>query len=772
MPDKDGSPPRAVSPLRPMVVLAVSVFAFDALIMPVLAALFPLPGIWAALADAVFLTVLVFPVLYFSGFRPMVRMTKAREEELGQIRRLSAVLAAVRGVNRIISRGSASDRIIRDICRKLIATRGYHGAWIALLGPDGKISGTASAGMGDAYSALTRMLSDGDLPPCTQKARARAGVRVIEDPSTACAPCPVPCGYGGRSVLSARLESGGTVYGVLTLSVPRKYAHEKEEHDLLEEMAGDIGFALRGIEAEKQRKAAEAALTASEEKYRLLVEHADEAIFIVQDGCIRFHNPATARLAGHPPDELEGMPFSRLIHPEDRNMVSERHYKRIKGEDVPAGYRFRVVNKSGEKRWAQITSTLTTWEGKPATLNFIRDITGEKKLEDQLRQAQKMEAVGVLAGGVAHDFNNILTTIMGNAELALMELHEGSSLHEGITEIRKASERAVSLTRQLLAFSRKQVIQPRIIDLNETLKNMEKMLRRLIGEDIQMEAIYADDIWNVYMDPSQVEQVVMNLAVNARDAMPEGGRLILESANVVLDRAYFRDHAVESAPGDYVMLSVTDTGAGIDPKVRPRIFEPFFTTKEPGHGTGLGLSTVYGIVKQNHGFVWVYSEPGQGATFKVYLPRREGEAGAAVEARPSVKQLRGTETILVAEDDEKVLDITRRMLKGYGYRVLTAGGAHEAIRVFAGHDGPIHLLLTDVVMPEMDGRDLTKRLREKRPDLRALYMSGYTGNVISRRKILDADVEFIQKPFTGETLAKKVREVLSSGKRDKVYPEE
>jgi len=321
----DDSPLTPRLPLRLLAILAVSVFAFEALIMLALAALPPFPGGWEALLDAALLTVLVFPVLYFFAFRPLHRERAGRESEMEGIRRLNAVLAAVRGVNRIISRENDPDRMIQGICQKMTATRGYHSAWIALLDPDGNVVTVAADGMGDAYPALTRMLKDEGPPVCGQKALEHSGVRVIYDQKTECAQCPLSTGYAGRSALSIRLESRGAVYGILTLSMPREFAYEKAEHDLVEEIAGDIGFALKSIEAYEQRRTAQAALTASEEKYRLLAEHADEAIFIARDGRIRFPNPAIGRLTGYSPDELDGMPFSRLIHPEDREMVSNRY---------------------------------------------------------------------------------------------------------------------------------------------------------------------------------------------------------------------------------------------------------------------------------------------------------------------------------------------------------------------------------------------------------------------------------------------------------------
>jgi len=442
-------------------------------------------------------------------------------------------------------------------------------------------------------------------------------------------------------------------------------------------------------------------------------------------------------------------------------MVLERYQKRLRNEKVETGYSFRFIDRNGMGHWVYITSTITSWEGKPATLNFVNDISSQKNMEAQLRQAQKMEAVGTLAGGVAHDFNNLLTTIIGNAELALMQIYKGDPLNEYIEEIKNAGNTAASLTRQLLTFSRKQMIQPKVLSINRILHDMEKMLRRLIREDIEMVLDLDSELWPVNIDPGQIEQVSMNLVVNAGDAMPKGGKLLIETANVHLDRTYFRNHGVENTSGAYVMLALTDNGTGMDKKTRDRIFEPFFTTKEMGQGTGLGLSTVYGIMKQNNGYVWVYSEPGKGTTFKVYFPKAGADEVSDTEEQVGDDLLIGSETILVVEDSKTLLKITQKMLEKYGYRILTAQNGREALEVFSGHDGPIHLILTDLVMPKMGGQDLVEKIQSEKPEVKLVYMSGYTDRAISDNGMLHKDVNFIQKPFSSNDLVRKVREVLN-----------
>ena len=509
-----------------------------------------------------------------------------------------------------------------------------------------------------------------------------------------------------------------------------------------------------------EQKQTETILQESEEKYRFLVENAGEAIFIAQDEILKFCNPATERLTGYSKEELSSISFVKFIHPEDREMVLERYQKRLRNEKVETGYSFRFIDRNGMGHWVYITSTITSWEGKPATLNFVNDITSQKNMEAQLRQAQKMEAVGTLAGGVAHDFNNLLTTIIGNAELALMQIYKGDPLNEYIEEIKNAGNTAASLTRQLLTFSRKQMIQPKVLSINRILHDMEKMLRRLIREDIEMVLDLDSELWPVNIDPGQIEQVSMNLVVNAGDAMPKGGKLLIETANVHLDRTYFRNHGVENTSGAYVILALTDNGTGMDEKTRDRIFEPFFTTKEMGQGTGLGLSTVYGIMKQNNGYVWVYSEPGKGTTFKVYFPKAGADEVSDTEEQVGNDLLIGSETILVVEDSKTLLKITQKMLEKYGYRILTAQNGREALEVFSGHDGPIHLILTDVVMPKMGGQDLVEKIQSEKPEVKFIYMSGYTDRAISDNGLLHKGVEFIEKPFVPKNLALKVREVL------------
>jgi PAS domain S-box-containing protein len=435
---------------------------------------------------------------------------------------------------------------------------------------------------------------------------------------------------------------------------------------------------------------------------------------------------------------------------------------------------FQVVPKTGKtgeiEGWFDLYSFPLFETGSKkmkGVIEVVRDITERKRaeedkknLEEQLRQSQKMEAIGRLAGGVAHDFNNLLTVIKGYSQLSLLELTEENSLKKNIEEIQKAGDRASNLTRQLLAFSRRQVLEMKILNLNAVLRDLEKMVRRLIPENIDLCILLGDELGKMKSDSGQIEQVILNLVVNAKDAMPEGGKLIMQTANVTLDKSYTKTH-VTMTPGQYVLFTISDTGVGMTPEVQERIFEPFFTTKETGKGTGLGLSTVYGIVKQSGGYIWVYSEPGKGTTFKIYFPRVEGEISLAKQRDDTSTLLRGNETILLVEDELPVRDLAAQVLRSQGYKVLEATNGEEGLLLaqeFMGKE--IHLLLTDVVMPQMGGMELADRVKLLRPAIKVLFTSGYSDNVIVQNGVLLPGTAFLEKPFSPTTLLHKVREVL------------
>ncbi|HEX8845297.1 MAG TPA: PAS domain S-box protein [Pyrinomonadaceae bacterium] len=420
-----------------------------------------------------------------------------------------------------------------------------------------------------------------------------------------------------------------------------------------------------------------------------------------------------------------------------------------------------VANRETDYTGTELTKLEILAQLAGVLFDNYRRLQREAALEEQLRQSQKIEAIGQLAGGVAHDFNNLLTAITGYSDLVMRRLPPEGVLRRHVAEIRKAGDRAASLTRQLLAFSRKQVLRPKVLDLNAVVTDMDKMLRRLIGEDIDLLTVTDRALGNVKADPGQIEQVILNLAVNARDAMPKGGKLTIETANIYLGGKYAGEH-VAVRPGRYVMLAISDNGCGMDEAIQERIFEPFFTTKELGKGTGLGLSTVYGIVKQSGGNIWVYSEVGKGTTFKVYLPRFDEASEAAWERDAELEWPQGSETVLLVEDEEMVREMTRQILEMHGYRVLEANNGKEAIRLCHEHEGRIDLVMTDVVMPQMGGRELIERLAPLLPEAKVLYMSGYTDDAIVHHGVLDESMYFLQKPFSPDVLINKVREALDA----------
>jgi PAS domain S-box-containing protein len=541
------------------------------------------------------------------------------------------------------------------------------------------------------------------------------------------------------------------------------YRWVRDEQKLVRDTEGKPVEVVASWSDVTERKQAELRLQEREEQYRLLFDSNPHPMWVFDAEKLAFLavNEAAVRQYGYSPGEFRGMTINDIRPPEEIPALSE-HLKDLLRTPPGSPGDWRHRTKDGSIIEVEVSSNPITFQGREAVLVLANDVTEKKKLEAQLLQAQKMEAIGQLAGGVAHDFNNLLGVITGYTELLLKDL---GAVHPGVRraeEIQKAADRAGSLTRQLLAFSRKQVLVPEVLDLNNVLDDTERMLRRLIGEDIQLVTVFAPGLGRVKADPGQMEQVIVNLAVNARDAMPRGGKLIIETANVDLDANYSRTHA-DVKPGSYVMLAVSDTGHGMDADTMTHIFEPFFTTKEEGKGTGLGLSTVFGIVKQSGGHVAVYSEVGRGTSFKVYLPRTQekGEIAAVGAARDEVPRT-GSETILLVEDAEALRLLIAEILEVGGYRVLPGASPEAALAAAEAHAGPIHLLLTDVVMPGMSGREVADRIKASRPTVKVMYMSGYTDEAIGHHGALEPGTHFMQKPFTADALLRKVREVLEA----------
>lgn len=472
-------------------------------------------------------------------------------------------------------------------------------------------------------------------------------------------------------------------------------------------------------------------------------------------------------LTGYPPEDFVSgrVTYASIIHPDDREMVWSAMQEAI-AEKRPFHMEYRIITAQGEEKWVweQGRPDAVKQEDKTFIDGLIIDITDRKKLERQCIQAQKMEIIGRLSGGISHDFNNYLTTIIGYGELMAEELPNRGSLREYLEEIVKAGKNAAALTRQLLAFSRKQVLELEIFDVNTEIRGMKKMLQRLLGEDLRLSINLASDLKKIRADRVQMQQVIMNLAINARDAMPNGGSLTIETANTELDESYARDHDIKLSPGPYVLISVSDTGCGMDAETKNMIFEPFYTTKQKEHGTGLGLSIVYGIVKQMEGYIWVYSEPEKGTIFKIYLSAAIEESDGTVRKKSAAvqKAATGTETILLVEDDEMVRRLLVMALRQYGYHVIEAMDGQHALELVNQYEKKIHLMITDVIMPGMNGQELANELKEKRTGTKVIFMSGYSTGTMAHHCILDTDVFFIQKPIAPKLLAEKVREVLSS----------
>jgi PAS domain S-box-containing protein len=561
-------------------------------------------------------------------------------------------------------------------------------------------------------------------------------------------------GIGEKNVEEPSQAVGGDLRSVLTTKMPI--------FDAAGAVTGLVGIS-RDITERKE-------LEKKNQRLATLVESSDDAfVGLDLNHTITAWNRGAEQLYGYTADEMMGSSTSLLIPSDFNDEVRGMREQVMQGRQVK---HYETIQRRKDGSRINVAITLSAIRDSEGTIVGMAltasDITERKRaeaekarLEGQLQQAQKMESVGRLAGGVAHDFNNMLGVILGHAELALEQANPASPLHDNLEEIRKAAERSAALTRQLLAFARKQTVAPRVLDLNQTVEGMLLMLERLVGENVHLAWQPGAELWPVKVDPSQIDQLLANLCVNARDSIADVGKIIIETGNHTIDEAYCADHA-GFVPGDYVLLAVTDDGSGMDKETLAHLFEPFFTTKGMGKGTGLGLATVYGIVKQNSGFVNVYSEPGHGTRFTIYLPRHSGKTELARGEEVEESVLRGQETILLVEDEPANLKLIKQMLEKQGYTVLAAGTPWDAIRLAREQAGEIHLLITDVIMPEMNGRDLANNLMSLFPRLKCLFSSGYTANAIAHQGVLDEGMHFIQKPFSRKDLAAKVREVLNS----------
>ena len=539
------------------------------------------------------------------------------------------------------------------------------------------------------------------------------------------------------------------------------WADTSDRAHITRDSAGTAVYVVGALSDVTESKRVHEELRQSEARFKDIFDHAPVGYHELDaEGRVIRVNRTELEMLGYSVEEMLGRHVWEFV--EDKELSSQRVRAKLAGAvPLQQSYERIYLKKDGTPIVVVVQERLVRGNDGTITgiLTTVQDITERKRAEDELRQAQKMESVGRLAGGVAHDFNNMLGVILGHAELALEQVDREQPIHSDLTEIQAAATRSAGLTRQLLAFARKQTIAPKVLDLNETVGSMLTMLRRLIGEDIALRWQPGANLWPVKVDPSQIDQILTNLCINARDAIADVGKVTIETGNRTVGEDECADHP-GFVPGAYVRLVASDDGCGMDKDTHAHLFEPFFTTKEMGKGTGLGLATVYGIVKQNDGFIYVYSEPGQGTTFTIYLPRHVGKAERAQTDDLAKSTARGHETILLVEDEPSILKLTTTMLERQGYIVLAAHTPGEAIRLAAEHAGQIDLLMTDVIMPEMNGRDLAKNLLGCYPDLKRLFMSGYTANVIAHHGALDAGVSFIQKPFSVKELAAKVRETL------------
>lgn len=695
-----------------------------------------------------------------------VDITERRQAEDRQ-RHLTEVLRAIRNVNQLITQEKNQGALLQKACDLLTESRGYHSAWIALRDEGGGLIMGGHSGLAGRLEPMRALLSSGGTPFCCQDAAACQGIVYRPDTVRSCTGCPLAGSYDGASALACPLRHDQQDYGLLVVSLPSSVAGDTEEQGLFREVAGDLALALHALASERDRQSAVQALRESESRFRTLVEHVPDAIFIQAGGRFAYMNAAAAALFGaHDVTSFLGTPVLDRFHPDIRSQVAERIQRLNEQRLAVARAEECILRPDGGEVVAEFSAVPFVYGAQPGALVFARDMTERKeaeaereRLQGQLNQAQKLESIGRLAGGVAHDFNNMLGVILGHTELALDIEKPSDPLRTHLQEIRQAAQHSADLTRQLLAFARKQTIAPRVLDLNMAVGDLLQMLKRLIGEHIDLAWLPQADAGQVKMDPSQLDQILANLCVNARDAIGETGKITIETAAVTFDEAYCAVHA-GFLTGDYVLLAVSDNGCGMDRETQTRLFEPFFTTKGPGRGTGLGLATVYGIVRQNHGFINVYSEPGQGSTLRIYLPRHL--ARSEVTPVPPAATLPSPQhgTILLVEDEPSLLSLTQRLLELQGYQVLAAATAGEAIRLAESHAGPIDLLLTDVVMPEMNGRELAKNILKLHPGLKRLFMSGYTSNVIAHHGILDEGVHFLQKPFSLADLSASVRKAL------------
>ena len=686
--------------------------------------------------------------------------------DITERRRTEMSAAALIETGRELAGGLEPADVARQIATSVVRVfDARHSTLYRLDRETGRLLCIAAAGSGDAESWRGRsmMVGEGVAGRAVAEERSVWTPDVLADPKITLPDWAAEQvrAAGFRSVLAMPLKAGARVIGVLGLGDVAGRTYTEDELALLAAFVGQGAVALENSALYREIRDARDFLQS-------ITDHSPDAIVTTDGhGRVTYFSRGAEAMFGCRADEMIGEAVANLYPGglEEARGVRQR----LILEGPLRSYETGFLARDGRR--VEVSASIAMLRdpagAEVGTLGVLKDIGERRHLEEQLRQSQKMDAVGRLAGGIAHDFNNLLTVIAGRAQLILSRIRPEEPIHRDATLVRTTADRAAALTHQLLAFSRKQVLQPQVLNLNAVVTGMEPMLGRLIGEDIDLSVVAADGLGRVKADPGQLEQVIVNLVVNARDAMPEGGRLTIETADVELDAAFASRHVTVPA-GPYVMLAVTDTGEGMDEQTRSRVFEPFFTTKGPGKGTGLGLATVYGIVKQSGGDIQLSSERGRGTSFKIYLPRVAEQASEPGPTRPATAPVpRGDETVLLVEDEPEVRDLAREILEASGYTVLQACDPQDALLMAERHAGPIRLLLTDVIMPRQSGRALAERLRPLRPELQVLYMSGYTNEAIVRHGVLEPDTMFIQKPFTPAALGHKVRDALD---RDRPRP--
>lgn len=695
--------------------------------------------------------ILCFGILVELSVRRIHRSTR-------RIDHINKILLSLRAIDQLIVRVHTREELLGESCRILKDNQEYNNCWIALLDETGKATALYESGIPDAKELLFSSLNSKNKPACVQECLRSSGLTVIAEPAKTCTNCPIKHLYRSWSAFAIRLSYAGRSWGFMCASVPKRYSSDSESQRLYIEIAEDLAFALHNFDIQRKLNDNIKALRMREfaidsSSAAIVFVNLDMELFYINESFISMwcFEKRSEVLGRQPTDFWESNETS------DKLCKALTQYREWKGE-------LTGIKKDQSKFPLDVSaSTVTDGENEPMCYMMIfRDITESKILERELRQSQKMETIGRLASGIAHDFNNLLTIVSLTSEVALMQLDQGDTFYEEFEDIRRTARKAGELTSALLAYARQQVAKPVVVEINACLYEMERLLKRLVGEDIEFRLHVTENLWKTKIDPSQFKQVLVNLVVNAREAMPSGGSLTIETENISVAES---DPGMEFSikAGEYVVCNVSDTGIGMSDDTKKHIFEPFFTNKSDSRGTGLGLATCYGIVRQNEGYIWVESQPGEGAMFRVYLPRATGKEQKRVEDTGKTVDLSGTESILLVEDDKGVRENAADVLRQRGYTVIEALDGAEAMEIIEDRRPQVDLLLTDIVMPRMGGKMLQSLLEPLCPGVRTLFMSGYDGRPGYKFEDLKLDTLYLRKPFSVNELLSNVRQVLDAG---------